>query len=122
MTNGDWLDGDVVIGLLRKNNDNGFGIEGKEWYQIVADAGERAGNRICELVTIRQTFAELKAILNDPISMNRIPRSEVYLYCEDAVVGPFVPMKYHLERAVWPSLLRTEVRKVTSMFTTIGVR
>lgn len=89
VANGDWLDGDLVIGLLRKNDDNGFGIDGKEWYQVFGDSGEHAGHRICELVTIPKKLIELKAILRHPVIMNRIPRSEVYLYCEDAVAGPF---------------------------------
>jgi hypothetical protein len=89
VVNGDWLDGDLVIGLLRRNDDNGFRVDGKEWYQVFGDSGEHAGHRICELFTIPQKLSNLKAILRHPVSMNRIPRSEVYLYCEDAVVGPF---------------------------------
>lgn len=89
VTNGDWLDGDLVIGLLRRNNDNGYGVDGKEWYQVFGESGEHAGHRICELITIPQKLIELKAILRHPVSMSRIPRSEVYLCCEDAVAGPF---------------------------------
>jgi hypothetical protein len=89
VANGDWLDGDLVIGLLRRNDDNGFGIDGKEWYQVFGDSGEHAGHRIGELFSIPQKLTDLKAFLRHPVSMNRIPRSEVYLYCEDAVVGPF---------------------------------
>lgn len=86
---GDWLDGDLIVGILRRNDDNGFGIDGKEWYQVQGDSGEHAGHRICELVMIPQKLAELKTILRHPVSMSRIPRSEVYLCCKDAVVGPF---------------------------------
>jgi len=91
VTNGDWLDGDLVIGLLRRNDEYGFGIDGKEWYQVFGDSGECAGKHICELVSIPQKLIELKAILRHPVSMSRIPHCEVevYLCCVDAIVGPF---------------------------------
>lgn len=89
VSNGDWLDGDLVVGLLRRNDDNGFGIEGKEWYQVFGESGEHAGHRVCELIAIPHKLIDLKALLRHPVSMRRIPRSEVYLCCEDAVAGPF---------------------------------
>ena len=86
---GEWHDGDLVFGELKRNEHKGYGVAGQEWFQVYGEGGERSNGRIVELLQIDVISSDLRKAIRRPVSLNRWPSGDFYLCCTDAVVGPF---------------------------------
>lgn len=87
--NGDWQDGELLIGKFSKLNADGSDMGGKEQYQVYGESASRTGGRVFELIAFPHSSDELHTQLRRTFKPKRVLRSDLYLECTDCVVGPF---------------------------------